>query len=53
MKFKAKDLIKDFKKYNEMRIELVGESNVNKWGMTITPQIFIKDFEIYNSSFDF
>lgn len=53
MKFRAKDDIEKFEKFNEMRLEIIGEGNINEWGGMSRPQIFIKDFEIHNSLLDF
>ena len=53
IKFHAKDIIPLFKNYNEMRINIVGKTNVNFWGGHETPQIFIEDLEVFNSEFEF
>lgn len=53
MKFRARDDIEKFEKFNEMRLEVIGEGNINEWGGMSKPQIFIKDFEVHNSLLDF
>lgn len=54
IKFRAKDLIEELKGFsNEMDITLVGRPNINTWNNSITPQIFIVDYEIEDARFSF
>ena len=53
MKFRAKDLIEELKKYPQMKIEIVGRANVNHWAGNTIPQIFIEDIEVTNGALGF
>ena len=53
IKFFAKDLIEELNEYPEMKINLVGEAQVNEWGGNTTPQIAIKDLEIFDATYEF
>lgn len=53
MKFHAKDLIEELQKYKEIKMEVVGRANLNEWGGTVTPQIFIDQYQIENGEFGF
>lgn len=53
MKFKATDLIEDLRKYDEIKMEIVGRANLNSWGGRVTPQIFIEDYEVSNGALGF
>lgn len=47
IKFKAKDLIEEFRKFNgKVLVNIVGRGNLNRWGGRTTPQIMIDDIEI-------
>ena len=46
MWFKCSKRLDEFGQYDSMDIDLVGTANLNEWGGRITPQIFVKDFEI-------
>ena len=46
MKFFAKDMIEELKQYDEIKMEVVGKAHLNHWMGTITPQIFIENYEI-------
>lgn len=46
MKFFAKDMIQELNEHDEIVLEVVGKANLNEWNGTITPQIFIKNYEI-------
>lgn len=46
MKFFAKDMIEELNRYDEVVIEVVGKANLNEWMGTVTPQIFIENYEI-------
>ena len=53
MKFRAKDLIEELKKYPQMKLEVVGKANVNHWAGNVIPQIFIEDIEVTNGALGF
>ena len=53
MFFKCKDRLDDFKKFKEMKIDLVGRANMNEWMGNYTPQIFVSDFEVNDGSLGF
>ena len=53
IKFFADDMIKDVLKYEVIGLEIVGEANLNYYKDTITPQIFIKDYNIVDASLIF
>lgn len=53
IKFFAKDMIEDILKYDEIGLEIIGEANLNYYGDRITPQIIIKDYNLYDSSLIF
>ena len=53
MKFHAKDLIEELRKYPTMKIEVVGRANVNYWAGNVIPQIFIEDIEVSNGAYGF
>ena len=46
MKFFAKDMIEEFNQYDEIKMEVVGKANLNYWNGTVTPQIFIEQYQI-------
>ena len=53
MKFHAKDLIEDLRKYSKVKLEIVGRANVNYWGGNVIPQIFIDDYEVKDDALGF
>ena len=53
IKFHAKDIIPLFQQYNEMKINLIGKTNINTWMGRETSQIFIEDLEVFDSALDF
>ena len=53
IKFFAKSLIEELQQYPEMKINLVGEAQINEWGGNTTPQISIKDLEIFDATYEF
>ena len=53
MKFRAKELIEELRKYPQMKIEVVGRANVNHWAGNVIPQIFIDDIEVSNGAYGF
>lgn len=53
MKFHAADMIERLNKCNEIKINLVGRANLNEWQGTITPQIFIENYEIIDALLEF
>ncbi len=50
IKFHAEKLISELEKNNEIKIEIIGKANLNKWNGNVTPQIFIDNYEIKESS---
>ena len=47
MKFFADDMIEELHQYGDnIKMEVVGRANLNYWMGTITPQIFIENYEI-------
>lgn len=46
IRFKASDLIGDLENKGSFAINVIGTANLNNWNGTITPQIFINDYEI-------
>lgn len=47
MKFFAKDLIKELNSISgDIKVEVVGKPNLNYWGGTVTPQLFIEQIEV-------
>lgn len=56
MKFFATELIETIQSIpgDNIRFEVVGKANINEWGGTTTPQIFIEQIEFKeNSILDF
>ena len=53
MKFHAKDFIEELGKYDEVKLEVVGRANLNEWGGTYTPQIFISNYQIEDNALGF
>jgi len=53
MKFHAKDFINELAKYDSIKLEVVGRANLNEWGGTYTPQIFITNYQIEDGSLGF
>ena len=53
MFFKCADRIEEFKKFREMKINLIGTANMDKWMGRTTPQIFVTDFEILDNTLGF
>lgn len=54
MKFFAKDMIEELNQYDEVKLEVVGKANLNQWMGTVTPQVFIENYEIKEDKlFDF
>ena len=53
MFFRCKDRLDEFKKFSEMKIDLVGRANMNFFAGTYTPQIFVNDFEITDNILGF
>lgn len=51
MKFFAKDLIQELQSIEgDIKVEVVGKANLNVWGSTVTPQIFIEAIEVKEDS---
>jgi single-stranded-DNA-specific exonuclease len=53
MKFFAKDFIEEIDGLGDIKLDIVGETNVNEWGSFTTPQIFINDYDLSNGAFLF
>lgn len=53
MKFHAKDLIEELGQYDEIKMNLVGRTNINSWMGVETPQIFIDAYQIEDNKFGF
>lgn len=53
MKFHATEMIKQLEKCNEIKMNIVGRANLNEWMGTITPQIFIENYEIIDDLLEF
>lgn len=53
IKFKATDMIEDLKNRQIFSLTILGRGNLNNWMGTVSPQIFIEDYNIHNSLLDF
>ena len=53
LKFHAQDMIEELNKCNEIKMTIVGKSNLNNWMGNITPQIFIENYEIVDDLLEF
>ena len=54
MKFFAKDLIEQLRNMgNNIKLNIVGHTNINTWGNKITPQIFIDAYEVKEDIYGF
>ena len=53
MKFQAKDFIEELNGLDEISLNVVGKANLNFWGGTYTPQIFIEDYELSDGTLAF
>ena len=53
IKFKDKDFGEELKKNNTMEINILGRANLNNYMGKITPQIFINDYEIIDTTYLF
>ena len=53
IKFHAKEMLEELKKYNSIKLEVVGRANLNEWMGTYTPQIFISNYQIEDDSLGF
>lgn len=53
MKFKATNMIDELNKCNEIKMNIVGKANLNEWAGTVTPQIFIENYEIIDDLLEF
>ena len=53
MKFHAKDMIAQLEKCNEIKLNIVGRANINEWQGTISPQIFIENYEVIDNLLEF
>ena len=53
MIFKAKEIIEEIQGYGDtLKITCAGRANINKWGGRETPQIFVDEIEIKESSLE-
>ena len=51
IKFHAKEFIEELQQHSEpFEMEIVGKPNLNEWMGRISPQVFIEDYEIKNTS---
>ena len=53
IKFHATDLIRELDSCNEIKISIVGKTNINTWAGQQTAQIFIEDYEIVDNLLEF
>lgn len=53
IQFHAKQLIEDLSNLNDIKMEIVGKANINKWMGRITPQVFIEGYEISDGTYSF
>lgn len=53
IKFHAGDMIEDLKQYSEMKINVVGRTNVNEWNNLYTPQVQIENYEVKDNQYEF
>lgn len=53
MKFHANDMIAEFDKCNEIKMDIVGKPNINEWLGNQTAQIFIESYEIKDGLLEF
>lgn len=53
IKFHAKDLITRLSEFEDMKIQIIGETQINEWGGTVTPQILIRDINISDGRWEF
>jgi single-stranded-DNA-specific exonuclease len=51
IKFHAKEFIEELQQHSEpFEMEIVGKPNLNEWMGRVSPQVFIEDYEIKNTS---
>lgn len=53
IKFHAKDMIEELKKYDEIKLEVVGKANLNEYMGNYTAQIFIENYQIEDGALGF
>lgn len=54
MKFFAKDLIEELRnKGSDLKLNIVGHANINRWGGRVTPQVFIDAYEVLDGTYGF
>jgi len=54
IKFFAKDLIKELQEAgDDIKLNIVGHSNINEWGGRLTPQLFIDACEVLDGTYGF
>lgn len=54
VRFKDMNFVKSIKEMkNGFAITVLGKANVNEWNGTTTPQIFVDDYSIRDTTYDF
>ena len=53
IKFHAKEMLEELKKFDSIKLEVVGRANLNEWMGSYTPQIFISNYQIEDDSLGF
>lgn len=53
IKFKDENLLNNLNKNLTMNITILGKANLNDYMGTITPQIFIENYEIHDTTYEF
>ena len=53
IQFHAKQLIEDLSNLNDIKMEIVGKTNINEWMGRITPQVFIEGYEVSDGTYSF
>lgn len=46
-------MIEELKKYNSIKLEIVGKANINEWMGRKTPQIMIENYEVKDDEWGF
>ena len=53
LKFKDLEFIEKLKSMKEIRITVLGKANVNNFMGNVSPQMFIEDYEIVDTYYEF
>lgn len=53
IKFFATDLIEEMSKYDEVKLNIIGEMSINEWNGVYTPQIIVKEVEVLDNQYGF